>query len=156
MTTQEEWSARFPVLVMVATIIQTVNFDKNGLSKEMGEHQRCDLAAIYYSLKAENGDGESLWDGGKAYFVFEPTELERQILNLNVGPSYYVSERNEEGFVFGRETTREGYERIKCHSDNPDDEVEDIDPSESDVDLEDDEDRIHGDGDIEPDGEIEF
>ena len=131
----EEWKARQRVLNSVAVIISTVNFDSNGLCTDKGEHNRCNLAAIYFDLRADSGEGETLHDDKKVYTVFVPSEIENQVLGLGhgapVGTFQFVVTR-EKGVAMGREILLEDVEvlRKQCHSDNPDDEVED-EPSPS-------------------------
>jgi hypothetical protein len=131
---QKEWMERQSILFFVAHIMDEYQFDDNGLCKNPDKYKRCNLAAIYFAMRADDGDGdEDLWanEGGTVHTIFEPDALERAILGLTLKSTtdtiYYDSWCNSQGFVFGRELLQCQVDelRAKAHSDNPDDEIED-------------------------------
>ena len=121
----KEWNARREALVLVQTIFEGSNFDNNGICTDIGSYLRCDLAAIYFDLRTESGEGEALWDDEHAYTVFMPTVAERGMLGLIQASNIAYLSYRKNGQVFGKEIGGEDYEDLKarCHSDNPDDEI---------------------------------
>lgn len=156
---REDWKERNKVLMMVSVIMTTVNFDDNGLCKDEGEHDRCDLAAIYFDLRADNGEGETLHDDEKLYNIFEPTNFEWAVLGVpleEAGRGFYSTSTDNNGNVLGKVLYPDELEalRARCHSDNPDDEVGD--PRDEDEQAQELNNRGYEELHHQDDGEIDF
>jgi len=126
---KKEWAEKKSTLLLLSIIIQGYTFDGTGLVTNPGKYQNCTLAAVYYGILADSGEGEHMDVQGESqlYVCFEPTPLERVALGLN-NAEYcprYCSYANSDGFVFGKPLSPLEWEKLQemAHSDNPDDEL---------------------------------